>query len=119
MSNRSWAKHALERYSLLKRWRELAVLVAKACQEVLGKSEVYVIGGAAEGRLTVLSDIDIVAVVEDPALKSMDAIIAVKRRAEELGVPQEAPIDLKILTPREFQELATRGIYKKAVKVEP
>jgi len=67
-SRRGWARLALERYGLLKRWRELALIVARACREVLGPGclGVYVAGGAAEGRLTVLSDIDVVIVVDDP-----------------------------------------------------
>lgn len=116
--NEHWARYALERYSLLKKWRELASIVAKACREVLGKCEVYVVGGAAENRLTVLSDIDVIAVVEDQSLKTIETIINVKRRAEELGLPQDAPIDLKILTPQELQDLVEKGIYKKIVKVK-
>ncbi|WP_333638883.1 DNA polymerase III subunit beta [Pyrobaculum aerophilum] len=109
----------MERYSLLKRWRELAAITARACREVAGDCEVYVVGGAVEDRLTVLSDIDVVAMVEDPALRTIDVVIAVKRRAEELGLPEDAPIDLKIFTPQGFQELLERGVYKKAVRIEP
>ena len=119
MSNGRWARYALERYSLLKRWRELAAIIARACREVAGDCEVYVVGGAVEDRLTVLSDIDVVAMVEDPALRTIDVVIAVKRRAEELGLPEDAPIDLKIFTPQGFQELLERGVYKKAVRIEP
>ncbi|MEL9941122.1 MAG: nucleotidyltransferase domain-containing protein [Ignisphaera sp.] len=119
MSNGRWARYALERYSLLKRWRELAAIIVRACREVLRECKVYVVGGAAEERLTVLSDIDVVAVVENPSMKTIETVIAVKRRAEELGLPQDTPIDLKILTPQEFQDLVKRGIYKKVVEIEP
>lgn len=116
---RGWARYALERYSMLKRWRELANLIAQACRDVLGTNclHVYVIGGAAEGRLTVLSDIDIAIVVNSPELKDIEIILKIKRRAEELGLPIEAPIDLKILTENELNELIKRGIIRKHVEV--
>ena len=61
MRRGSWARYAAERLRLLARWRELAGIVAKACREVFGERcrAVYVAGGAAEDRLTVLSDIDV------------------------------------------------------------
>jgi len=116
-----WARYALERYSLLKRWRELAELVARACRETLSSRcmRVLVVGGAAEGRLTVLSDIDIVIVVPNPSLKNIDTKLAIRRRAEELGLPLEAPIDLKILTEPELEELKRRGLYREVVDVTP
>jgi hypothetical protein len=40
-----------------------------------------------------------------------------KLRAEDLGLPMEAPIDIKILTEEEFGE-ALGKLYKKVVKVE-
>ncbi|MET1160363.1 MAG: nucleotidyltransferase domain-containing protein [Thermoprotei archaeon] len=118
--NKKWARYALERYALLKKWREFAKAIAKACIDLLGNDclEVYVVGGAAENRLTVLSDIDVVVVAGNPLLKNIDTVIAIKRRAEQYGLPLEAPIDLKILTRKEFQELLEKGIYKKIVKIE-
>ena len=115
----SWAKYALERYSLLKKWRELAEIVMRACKDVLGKecSAVYVVGGAAEDRLTVLSDIDVVVVVGNSKLKTLEMIISIKRRSEELGVPMEVPIDIKILTKDEFRELIKKGTYRRVVKI--
>ena len=120
MSSGKWAKYALERYSLLKKWRNFATAIAKACKDLLDKAclEVHVVGGAAENRLTVLSDIDIVIVVSDPTLKNIESILAIKRKAEQLGLPTEAPIDIKILTPKEFQELLEKGIYRKTIKIE-
>nr|WP_287069929.1 nucleotidyltransferase domain-containing protein [Pyrobaculum sp.] len=113
MLNGRWARYALERFSLLKRWRELAAIIARACREVAGDCEVYVVGGAVEDRLTVLSDIDVVAMVEDPALRTIDVVIAVKRRAEELGLPEGAPIDLKIFTPRNSKNSWNAAFIKK------
>jgi predicted nucleotidyltransferase len=115
MLNGRWARYAVERYMLLKRWRKLATIIAKACEDVLGKDcqGVYVVGGAAENRLTVLSDIDVVVIVDKMVFKNVDTIIAIKRRAEQLGLPVEAPIDLKILTREELRKLVEKGIYKR------
>ncbi len=116
----NWAKYALKRYMLLKNWKKHATIIAKACKETLGEKclQVYVVGGAAENRLTVLSDIDIVITVNDNSLKTIETILAIKRKAREIGLPDEAPIDLKILTPNEFNKLVNKGIYKKTIKIK-
>lgn len=113
-----WARYALERYEILKKWRVWAELVAKACLEVLGGEcrGVYVVGGAAEDRLTVLSDIDVVIVVDNAKHASLDTILAVKKKASELGLSDEVPLDLKILVQEEFTRL-TGKVYKKAVRI--
>ncbi len=117
---RGWASFALERYSLLRRWRELAAIVAAACREVLSESclEVYVVGGAAEGRLTALSDIDVVAVLDRPVRgpEALDLIVGIMEAAMDMGLPEEAPIDLKLLSTEEFEALRGRA-YRAAVRV--
>lgn len=59
---------------MLKRWREYSSIVARAAKNILGDKleSIYVVGGVAEDRITVYSDIDIVVVVRDPGLKSID-----------------------------------------------
>jgi len=53
------------RFEHLRRWREYAKSVARAARDVFSEDvEVYVVGGVAEGRTTVLSDIDILIVVD-------------------------------------------------------
>lgn len=115
-----WARYALERYAMLRRWRELTEFVAKACIDVLGKDclGTYVVGGVAEDRLTVLSDIDVVIIVRDPRLKCLDTIISIKRRAEELGLPIEAPMDIKVMAEEEFRKLVNKGVYKKFIRID-
>ncbi|GAB6148820.1 nucleotidyltransferase domain-containing protein [Stetteria hydrogenophila] len=115
-----WARHALERYSILKNWRRHVGFITEACKDVLGNEclHVYVVGGVAEGRITVLSDIDVVITVNDPGLKSIDTVLSVKRRARELGLEDDVPIDLKILEEKEFQELVKRGVYRRVVKLK-
>ena len=118
-SSGGWARYAIERWRLLLRWRELADIVARACRDVLGGRcvSVYVVGGAAEDRLTVLSDIDVVIVVDDAGLKTLDTILRIRRRAEELGLPEDAPIDVKVLTGEELERLKRRKIYRRTVRI--
>ncbi len=114
----SWPRQAVERLGLLKRWREFSLIVARAAEEVLGDRlrAVYVVGSVVENRATVYSDIDIAIVVSDRDLKSIDTIIDIKLKAEDLGLPVEAPVDIKILSEEEFKNsLGTH--YRKAVKV--
>jgi len=94
--------------------------VARAAKNILGDKleSIYIVGGVAEDRITVYSDIDIVIVVRDPGLKSLDTILDIMAEAGRLGLPLEAPIDLKIITMEEFRENLEK-IYKKAVKIEP
>ncbi len=100
----------------LARWRELAAIVARAVKEVRPDAEVYVVGGAAEGRLTALSDIDIAVVLpEEPSREEAVVLIeGVLQRAEELGLPLYAPVELHVVGPQGFQKLARRS---KAVKL--
>ncbi|MET1102240.1 MAG: nucleotidyltransferase domain-containing protein [Pyrodictiaceae archaeon] len=118
---RGWPAYALERIKILAAsWREAAEKTAQACLRILGSScrEVYVVGGVAENRITVFSDLDIVIVVDDPRLKTLETIIAVKREAEELGVPAEITLDIKLLEPGELKELVSKGTYKKLIKIK-
>ena len=116
----SWPKLAIERLNLLKRWREISCLVMEAAREVIGNSlkGVYVVGSVAEDRITVFSDIDIVLVVDDAKYKNIDVVIDVKIRAEDLGVPFDAPVDVKILCEDEFKNLIGK-VYRRVVEVSP
>ena len=52
-----------------------------------------------------------------PGLESIDTRVALRRRAEELGLPVEAPVDLKIHTPDELGELRSRGLCRVLVRI--
>ncbi len=58
------SKYMVERLRMLLKWREYVVLLKKAVDMVLPGSRVYVVG-AAEDRLTAISDIDVVIVYSD------------------------------------------------------
>ncbi|MEM4581241.1 MAG: nucleotidyltransferase domain-containing protein [Candidatus Korarchaeum sp.] len=104
-----WSKYAGRRIDHLKRWKQYVKLLYEVARGL--SSEVYVIGGAAEDRLTVLSDIDLVIVVEE-ALPDSD-----RRRikadilwaAVERGLPLDYPVEIHILSREEFETYLRHG----------
>ena len=91
----SWVR---DRFEHLKRWREYALKVAKAAEDILGDVRVYVIGGVAEGRTTVLSDIDILIVAEKiPRDKKRLYVEILERAINSYGLPWDAPVELHIV----------------------
>ncbi|BDB99987.1 nucleotidyltransferase domain-containing protein [Saccharolobus caldissimus] len=111
----SWVKF---RFSHLRRWREYAEKIAKATQDLEPNSEVYVIGGVAEDRITVLSDIDILVVIKrklnDKEKKKLREIILL-RAIDLYNLPFDAPVEIHLKDEDEakrFFELS-----KKVIKV--
>ncbi|MEM4970842.1 MAG: nucleotidyltransferase domain-containing protein [Sulfolobales archaeon] len=101
----------------LARWRELAAIVARAAKMVEPGAEVYVVGGAAENRLTILSDIDVViALPEEPDHdRIIDLEAKIFEKAEELGLPLHAPVELHIVGPRSLQKFLEKS---KVVRID-
>ena len=111
----------VERLARLLRWREHVGAVVKAAEEVLGKdAEVYVVGGAAEGRLTAVSDIDVVVVTPKAPPSIRDRVrlaIDIRDKAYTAhGLPLDYPVDIHIMTPEEFRE-ARRRYYKRIIRI--
>ncbi len=81
----------------LRRWREYAEKVAKAAEEVAPGSRVYVIGGVAEGRVTVLSDIDVLVVVPGGRVdKRRLAREILEKAIRDHGLPWDAPVEVHV-----------------------
>ncbi|AAY81280.1 nucleotidyltransferase domain-containing protein [Sulfolobus acidocaldarius] len=93
----SWVKH---RFEHLRRWREYAEIMAKATKDLCSNCKVYVFGGVAEGRVTVLSDIDILVVSEgkltDTEIKEI-WINIMKRAMDVYSLPFDAPVELHVV----------------------
>jgi len=92
----------ITRLKILRNWREYVSIIVRAVEKVCPSAEVYLIGGAAENRLTLLSDIDLLIVLmHEP---DHDEVIKLKteifEKAEELGLPPYAPIELHITSPQ-------------------
>jgi len=106
------------RLQLIRMWRRVVELVAEVVGELYPDAEVYLFGGAAEGRLTVLSDID-VAVVFGESLgfeERAEAVSRIWERLEERGVPPYYPLHLVILSRAELEKL--RGSKVRVSKAE-
>jgi predicted nucleotidyltransferase len=81
----------------LRRWREYSEKVARAVKELVPNAKVYVIGGVAEGRPTVLSDIDILIVVPRGVEKHGLTRRILERAIEKHGLPWDAPVELHVV----------------------
>lgn len=98
------------RLQQLRLWRKVVLDVARIVGELYPEAEVYLVGGAAEGRLTVLSDIDI-AVVFSYELGVEERTRILARLWEELesyGIPPYYPLHIMVLSKSEFQRLLGR-----------
>jgi predicted nucleotidyltransferase len=93
-------------------------MVAKATKDLEPNAKVYVIGGVAEDRITVLSDIDILIVtrmkIEGREKRELKADIMI-RAMDIYGLPFDAPVELHL----EDEEGAKRFFQtsKKVIKI--
>jgi len=111
----SWAKHHLEH---LRRWREAVEAIAKAIRDLGIKAELYVIGGAAESRLTILSDIDVLLCLEEGL--GPEDLWALRRKVlgvamDKYGLPIDYPVELHIWDKKTCSKTLRR---EKAVRVK-
>jgi len=81
--------------------------VADAVKSLGLDADVYVIGGAAERRLTVLSDIDVLVCVDESCGVDLWELRRriLTRAMDEHGLPWDYPIELHILVRRECEKL--------------
>jgi len=59
----------------------------------------------------------VVIVVKSLPGDRLSALLGVRRRVRELGLGGEVPLDLKLVTVEEFEELRRRGFFRKVVEV--
>jgi predicted nucleotidyltransferase len=93
----SWVRYHFEH---LKKWREYAVKIAKATRDVVPDAQVYVIGGVAENRVTIYSDIDILVslptrTLDDNLVKKLKVEI-LARAMDNYNLPWIAPVEIHI-----------------------
>ncbi len=95
------------RLQQLRKWRKVVSDVARVVESLYPEAKVYLVGGAAENRLTLLSDIDI-AVVFNRELERDERTLILARLWEELekrGIPPHYPLHIIVLSIDEFQRL--------------
>ncbi len=114
------AKYMYNTYKRLREWRLYIKAISKAARSVVGDNvEIYVFGGAAENRLTALSDIDVAVVLPyEPSPKErlklkQDILI---KAIDEYGLPWDYPIELHVVGPERFKEIKR---YSKVIQVWP
>jgi len=104
-------KRYRSRLLLLRNWRSIIYNVVKVIKGLYPEAEVYLIGGVAENRITVNSDVDI-AVVFKSNLSRNDRINILTRIWELVDniVPMYYPLEIHILNINEFTRLKGRKI---------
>ncbi len=98
------------RLRLLRTWRRVVSTLARTVKEMYPEASVYLLGGAAEDRLTALSDVD-VAVVFDRELGAGERariLAALWRELERRGVPAYYPLHIIVLNKRELDRMKGR-----------
>ncbi|MEM4970932.1 MAG: nucleotidyltransferase domain-containing protein [Sulfolobales archaeon] len=93
------------RLRLLSMWRSIVVRAARAIKRAYPDAEIYVFGGAAEDRLTIMSDIDLAVVLENPPGDSSELLANIWGLLEEEGIPLYYPLEVHILSRRDFERL--------------
>ena len=98
-----WVKYHLEH---LKNWRKAVEAIVKAVEDLRLDAEVYVVGGAAEGRLTILSDVDVLVCVkkEGEDLRELRKQILVKAM-DKYGLPWDYPVEIHVHPVKECLEI--------------
>ena len=96
------------RLKLLKKWRAITLKAATAIKKLYPQAEIYLFGGAAEGRLTVLSDIDLAVVVDVEPGSRGEMLARIWEELEREGIPQYYPLEIHVLSRDEIARL--RGV---------
>ena len=96
---------------ILMNWRSYVKKISKAVKATIPEAEVYIAGGAANNRLTIRSDIDILIVLPNKPnfAKSVEIRVKILERAEKLKLPLYAPIELHIIGKKELVKYTKRG----------
>ncbi len=96
---------------ILTKWRGYSRIMYKAIKTVAPQAETYIIGGAAENRLTIKSDIDILLVLpQKPTFtQAVELRTKILEEAEKIGLPPYAPIDLHIIGKEELKKYIKKG----------
>ncbi len=90
---------------LLRTWRRVAVMAACVVEELGLGARVYVVGGAAEDRLTALSDLDVVVVLprEPRGRERLETKMKIMRALFDRGLPLDYPLELHVTGPEGFK----------------
>ena len=99
------------RLKLVSKWASMVSKAVRVIKKAYPEASVYLIGGAAESRLTVLSDVDLVVVFEGQPPDRAAVLARLWELLEAEGVPPYYPLEIHILGSRELEKL--RGAKKR------
>ncbi len=87
------------RLKIISMWREYVEILVRVVKKLYPETRICLVGGVAENRLTIDSDIDVVIVFkEKPSFeKAVDVRTRIWEEAEKEGLPIYAPIELHII----------------------
>ncbi|WP_244403903.1 nucleotidyltransferase domain-containing protein [Pyrolobus fumarii] len=99
------------RLKLLREWKKVVQVFASIVKMLYPESEVYLFGGAAEKRLTVLSDIDVMVVLRERVTpeKRVEVIARIWETLEKAGIPPYYPLEIHVVDPKTLEEYKRRG----------
>ncbi|AWR95373.1 nucleotidyltransferase domain-containing protein [Acidianus brierleyi] len=106
----SWVKR---KFQHLRKWMEYAEAIAKASKDLDPRSRVFVFGGVAEDRVTVLSDIDVLIVTDVKDKRSFKRAIML-RAFDIYGLPFDAPVEIHVTDSEGFKEYSK---YSKVIEI--
>ena len=101
-------KYMVERLQKLLKWREYIPALREAISQVLPDAEIYIIGGAAENRLTALSDIDVLIITDKPPenpMKKAEITSKIREKLEEKGINHSYLYQFHIKDKKQAQQL--------------
>lgn len=105
----SWARYHI---NYLRMWREAVKKIAEATRDIEPNAQVYVFGGVAENRLTVLSDIDVAIVLGKPV--TPEELVEIRRKiykraVDTYGLPWDYPVEIHVMSKEEFELVKKKG----------
>ncbi len=105
------AKKAWSKLLLLRQWRSIIHEAANIIKRMYPEAEIYLIGGAAENRLTIYSDIDVIVVFKRKLNRRERTIILARIwEALEEKIPIYYPLEIQILENSELAKIRGRKI---------
>jgi len=99
------------RLKTLKQWKKIVEKAALTINKLYPEAELYVTGGAAEERLTINSDIDILVVFSRKMSwkEKVEALAKIWERLEE-EIPEHYILEIHILEKNEASKIKCRKI---------
>lgn len=93
------------RLKMLLRWREVVEKVVEAVHGIYPEAKIYLFGGAAENRLTVLSDIDVAIVFHKIPGSPGEILTKIWEELEKSGVEPHYPLDILVVSEEELARI--------------